>query len=255
MNLYCFTDAAFAYLKNTVKNHFEEVEDKYHETSPWSVAYLEDAELPGEVTMIADRGIKEINLILPTSDNPKEKSKDDINNCIRVYDALKYLPPSVAADPRLWSYLCHETFYEYMVKRWPIEKGADTVNERYFTTSGGARTRYRNGISRLWWIPHLTYDENLDDPYSLTRVILRRQDDMENFMGRNLNLNRKVLHAMLHVLKDKNIEEYSRNVLRDLLEDINKIGGVSVLDALPEEKLIALFSRKYAEHVALNNKF
>lgn len=250
MDLYCFTDAAFAYLKNTVKNHFEEVENKYLETSPWSVAYLKKADIQGDIYMAAERGVPNITLKLPTSDIPREKSKDDLENCIRVYDALKFLPPSVAADPRLWAYLCHETFYEYMVKRWPIEHGSDTVNDRYFTSSGGARTRYRNGISRLWWIPHLTYDENLDDPYSLTRVILRRQDDMENFMGRNLNLNRKVLHAMLHVLEDKSIEEYSRDVLRDLLEDINKIGGVSVLDALPEEKLTALFSRKYDEYVS-----
>lgn len=250
MDLYCFTDAAFAYLKSTVKNHFEEVENNYLKTSPWSVDYLKKADIQGDIFMAAERGVPNIKLKLPISDSPREKSKDDLENCIRIYDALKFLPPSVAADPRLWAYLCHETFYEYMVKRWPIDHGADTVNDRYFTTAGGARTRYRNGIARLWWIPHLTYDENLDDPYSLTRVILRRQDDMENFMGRNLNLNRKVLHAMLHVLKDKSIEEYSRNVLRDLLEDINKIGGVSVLDALPEDKLISLFSRKYDEYVS-----
>lgn len=255
MNLNCFTDAAFAYLKNTVKNHFEEVAGKYQETSPWSVVYLEGTELPGGITLTVERGVPDITLKLPSSDTPRERSKDDLENCIRVYDALKYLPPSVAANPRMWAYLCHETFYEYMVKRWPIDHGADTVNDRYFTTAGGARTRYRNGIARLWWIPHLTYDENLDDPYSLTRVILRRQDDMENFMGRNLNLNRKVLHAMLHVLEDKSIDEYNREVLRELLEDVNKIGGVSVLDALPEEKLITLFSRKYTEHVSSKKRF
>lgn len=254
MNLYCFTDAAFAYLKNTVKSHFSEVESKYQEIEPWSVEYLSKAELPGEVFQTVERGVADISLKIPTSDNPRERSKDDLENCIIVYNALKYLPPSVAADPRMWAYLCHETFYEYMVKRWPVEHGADTVNDRYFTTAGGARTRYRNGIARLWWISHLTYDENLEDPYSLTRVILRRQDDMENFMGRNLNLNRKILHSMLHVLKDKSIEEYNREVLRDLLEDINKIGGVSVLDALPEDKLISLFSRKYEEHVSSKKK-
>ena len=214
------------------------------------VVYLEGTELPGGITLTVERGVPDITLKLPSSDTPRERSKDDLENCIRVYDALKYLPPSVAANPRMLAYLCHETFYEYMVKRWPIDHGADTVNDRYFTTAGEARTRYRNGIARLWWIPHLTYDENLDDPYSLTRVILRRQADLEDILGRDVLLNKKILQSMLRVLEDKSTDEYDRDVMRPLLEDVNKIGGVSVLDALPEDKLISLFSRKYDEYVS-----
>lgn len=250
MNLYCFTDAAFAYLKYTVKNHFGEVENKYHEISPWSVDYLKNAEIQGDIFKPAEQGIAEIKLKIPFSDNSRDKSKDDLENCITIHKALKHLPPSVAADPRLWTYLCHETFYEYMVHRWPIEKGVNTVNDRYFTTAGGARTRYRNGIARLWWIPYLTYDESQDDQYSLTRVLLRRQADLEDILGRDVLLNKKILQSMLRVLEDKSTDEYDRDVLRPLLEDVNKIGGVSVLDALPEDKLISLFSRKYDEYVS-----
>src|SRR5688572_20827119 len=55
-------------------------------------------------------------LVFSEEDNPK----NDAENARRVYNWLPALPPSVAMEERLWGYLTHCVFPDYMAARWPV---------------------------------------------------------------------------------------------------------------------------------------
>ncbi len=167
-----------------------------------------------------------------------EGASQDIENAILLHSSFKgVLKPVQAADRRLWVALTHTSFYPYMVHRWPVENSVNdhgtngTVTDRYFASRG----LFRNGISRLYWLAELTYDESLEDPYEYTRFLMEYQDLINQVDGRSLCRNKDVLRACLKVLKDAG--ELSERQKRLFFEGMCKSGGVRVLDALPGDVL------------------
>ena len=108
-----------------------------------------------------------------------DADNSDFENSVLLYDQLKHLNETEASDERLWVYLTHVTFWEYMRMRWPIENVDNPVSrirERYFMRGSSIESITRSGIARLWWYAHLTYDESRQNKYELTEVLLKRAD-------------------------------------------------------------------------------
>ena len=72
---------------------------------------------------------------------------DDFENMKIMYENLKDLTDSQASDERIWSGLAHHYFWN------------------------STKAPFLNGLSRLWWYARYTYNENLEDPYELTKYI------------------------------------------------------------------------------------
>lgn len=193
-----------------------------------------------------------IELRLPSSNI----ENNDIENSQIIYNELKSLNETQASDPRLWTYLTHMTFWKYMRKRWPVEKFEDEAEEllddlstknrqinfiltRYFLLTPNRRRLLRNGISRLWWYAHLTYDKNRKDPYELTKVLLSHQDIAQNLLERSLGSNKQVLSSILNFLKDN--QSLSREEIREMIKEINLVGGVKNLHILDENEITKVF--------------
>lgn len=195
----------------------------------------------------------------------KNKSADDLNNCIKLYESLKNLPLSLASEERFWSYLTHTSYWEYMCKRWPVQEAEgdaiEFIKTRYFFSSRN-KTFYRNGLSRLWWYAQLTYDNSKDNPYYYTKLMLANQE-IANLLIETTTLSRNkiALTATLEVLKDLfNLEEEGhikklknkRRFIRDLMKFINLVGGVTVWDTLTEKEAYEkawLFVEKNIERI------
>lgn len=165
-------------------------------------------------------------------------AENDSENAIRMHEALKgKLNPVLATDRRFWIAMTHTVFYPYMRSRWEVEnklndKGVNgTITDRYFMDRG----LFRNGISRLYWIPELTYDESLEDPYEYTKFLIENQDLVNQVDGRSFCRNRIALRACLKVLM--NAGDLTRSQKRQYFENLVKKGGVTVLDALPYDLL------------------
>jgi hypothetical protein len=164
---------------------------------------------------------------------------NDSENAVIFYENYKnLLKPVQAADRRLWAALTHTTFYNYANTRWPVtdsvnESGTNgTVTDRYFLSRG----LFRNCISRLYWIPKLTYDDSLEDPYKYTKFLFSNQDLINQVDGRSLCRNKSILKSCLMVLEAK--DGLTESQKRMFFEKLCKKGGISVLDGLPEENLI-----------------
>lgn len=177
---------------------------------------------------------------------PSDGEKFDLENVKTVYSALKHLRISQAVDERLWAYLTHVTFWRYMRRRWPAERyerrpnPAVNIRTRYIFMPNRDRALFRNGIARLWWYGYVSYDEERSDPFELTGILLRKQDIAQQLLERSFSRNRNITKAVLSVLHwmEQNSKLLpSREQFRDLMEHINRLGGVTVLDALSREDI------------------
>ena len=111
---------------------------------------------------------------------------------VNLYEAFRdRINPVQAGDLRLWAFLAHSVYWDYMRERWAIDmvsedegndetvknKMVSRIGVRYFFGASMAKAFVRHGIARLYWSAHLTYDENSkDNPYELTEYFLSRQD-------------------------------------------------------------------------------
>lgn len=173
----------------------------------------------------------------------------DLENSIRLHEAFSGLSPIAARDPRLWVRLAHVEFWAYMRTRWPLEgranrqsdsgKAIDFIKERYFLAGNDSRTLLRNGISRLWWIAHLTIEGSKDDPYYYTRLLFSfsdSQDILATLVERNLGRCRAAIQAFLDLAAERP-EAMDRKYYRPLIKCLNAQGGARLIDLMSKDAI------------------
>jgi Family of unknown function (DUF6339) len=225
---------------------------KYCSDEPWLSGYFgEEAwQLQSNIEMPEDT-----ILTLPAS----KTEVFDLENTQTIFTALRHLTPVQAADERLWAYLSHVTYWEYMRKRWPAEqytnrRFGENIQDRYCFMSDRPRALIRNGIARLWWYGYSTYDETRNDPFELTAVLLKNLDVTQSILERAFSRNRTVTHAVLSVLLEREKAGkpfYARDSVRDLAKYLVRIGGVTIIDALSFGDIRDLVVRKVDQLSAL----
>ena len=239
MKLHYLKEDAVIQLRENMLNNIH----NYQNTDSWIDSYLTE-ELDSDQWYLESRiSYKKANLIIPKGSN-REASKTDAENSKRIHRSMKNLTPAQAIDPRIWTYLTHNVYQEYMSARWlqnqnEISKG--TI-ERYFANSN--RELIRNGIARLWWYGWLTYDPSRDDPYELTDFLLSNQNIAQGMLERTIGNNKEWLVNILDViLKYKN--EYPSVIHSDNIKKFTKYlnfsGGVTLLDCLDKPELENFF--------------
>lgn len=200
-----------------------------------------------ELISTSDCRVSKIEVSDPPSllDN-KGDVKSDVVCAKLIYQWLSALTPVVAADERLWTYLSHVAFAEYMVKRWQtgLERAGkknDVIIDRWFFKGEGARTKMHNGISRLWWFAHVTYDSKRANPFELTEVLLSLQDIQTAFLERSLGLCSPLLQVILEVIQVHSEELDAApergDIFQEWAKDIRLRGGAFLLDAVPKDRL------------------
>ena len=179
-------------------------------------------------------------------------SKTDLDNSKIIFESLKNtITPVQASDLRLWAYLAHDTFWDYMKTRWPIdvpdeddesgtekEKMIRRIGSRYFFQASKGKAFVRQGIARLYWSAYLTYDEKIPDPYEYTEYFLSKQDIFTSSTERSLARNKTLLLAALKVLKNRG--DLKRTQIREYFLELSQAGGLLMLDSLSEEGAIEL---------------
>lgn len=196
---------------------------------------------------------------------PEGDEKFDLENSERLFNALRGLTLTQAADPRLWTYLTHVKYWKYMRKRWPINaevelvKARGSVVSRYFLSGDKARALTRNGVARLWWAGHTCYASSSDgNEFTYAKALFATQDVYASLMERAFSKNRKIIQPVLSVLTKK-LEEGSNfdvreNRCRDDVRGLGKhlvlLGGAMVLDVLDPaaiEEIVEKFITELSE--------
>lgn len=178
-----------------------------------------------------------------------KESVDELVNIAAVYNAMKDLPAAVAMDERLWAGIAIDLAWSYVRNRWDIAKMfADRnedvlkkVREHFLYNAGPRRSFTRNAISRLWWLGRLTYDEKAEgDEFHRTRVVCRDLGYVVDLLERNFSNNPRISAEFVDAVDAARSEVAPsggiilRPELRTLCKYLNMLGGVYILDALPE---------------------
>ncbi len=171
-----------------------------------------------------------------------DAGKSDLENSKLIYEELKSLNETQASDERLWTFLTHVTFWKYMRERWPMEKPAEgkeigRLKDRYFLRNINIESLSRNGISRLWWFAHLTYDDKRSNPYELTEVLLKRADLSVGITERAFGSNKNIRIALLEFLKTNSEISSNEYKTREIYKALNLVGGVRNLPYLEIDEL------------------
>lgn len=174
-----------------------------------------------------------------------DKELYEYENTVVLHAALRDLTPSQAADERLWAWLAHDVYWDYMRSRWPVETASNHkafILDHYFV--GGARGLVRHGLARLWWFGYATYQANAENPYHLTQLLLKTTDARQSIMERQFWRNKDVLVAILDRVgywQTRGLDFYSpRERFRRLCKTFNLYGGTMLLDTLSSNDLHAL---------------
>lgn len=242
MNVLYIKESALEQLKTNIDNNIEKylLDDKwiseYFQSIGWEEWSIQSRLFMYDIALVVD---------------PTDRGKNDAENSKRIYSALKDITPTQASDERLWAYLTHVTYWEYMKARWNVETRLEGnpknfITERYFFASNRQRALVRNGIARLWWYGYVSFDDTRDNPFELTEFLLSKQDLATSLMERQYSNNRDFIIATLSVLKE--YEQVIPSILtkkpiQALTKHIQHIGGVSILDALDREDIKRLVEK------------
>lgn len=239
MKLRYLKEDAVAQLRENIANNVY----NYQYGDNWIDGYLTEM-LDSDQWYLESRiSYQKANLIIPTGNN-RDASKTDAENSKRIHRSLKNLTPTQAIDSRIWTYLTHNVYHEYMAARWlqnqkEISKG---TLERYFANSN--REIIRNGIARLWWYGYLTYDPSREKPYELTDFLLSNQNLAQGILERTIGNNKEWLVNMLDVIlkyKDDYPSVIHSDNIKKFTKYLNFAGGVTLLDCLDKPELEAFF--------------
>ncbi len=201
-------------------------------------------------------------LKIPTK---KEFNETECENAIALHKYYKSIDETQASDSRLWTYLSHVEFRDYVMKRWNSyssekalgdnkDKAITYLLDHYFIRDNDRGLRH-HAVARLWWAAQLTYapwegdpdffgDLKKDDPYYFTRVLLSDEDIYQTFLERGLGRSNRVLISVLEYLdEDKEFSGLSGRIHRSLAKELNLIYGVKKLASLDRKGLKSLIQK------------
>lgn len=246
--LKCFRQAHL----DQVHANLLELVRKYEGSDSWIADFFGAAPWSSETSLFLPEGTELLS--------PQGNKHNDLENTKRIHTVLRHLTIAQATDERLWAWLTHVQFWEYMRARWPVEsymrEGATpsaiviNIRDRYFFSGNRDRSLVHNGIARLWWYGHVSFDATREDPYELTAVLLQKLDIAQSLLERSISRNPSVTKAVLRLLVEQRTEGRDLSIrknFRTLVKHLNRLGGVAVLDLLSEDEIKAELEKKVRE--------
>jgi hypothetical protein len=175
-------------------------------------------------------------------------NKREVENCVLMYKAMGGISNYLARDERLWTYLTHSVLLKYARNRWPIpeddEKAVKHIKSHFFCIGASRGIERDNASSRLWWMASLCHRANgLSFTESLTCLLLE-SDVRANIVERpttsqNINIFSAILKKLNESYKtDKKL--FERVKFRNVMKWLNLSGGIKLLGALPEGRIISI---------------
>lgn len=236
------------YSTRTVQSLLEHVDDRldwYYEPGDLEVDMPDEIEQP-----IRDSGLDygEIADLLSS----RSTSTDDDTNALAVYGALNFLTRQQAADERLWTYLCHVECPQYTAARWLDQRPADRkaaarkVQNHFFVRDNRSLVR-DNALSRLWWLGLIAHEADAEAPALFLKILLHKQDIRSALIERpSISMNARIIRAIYVVMREHWEAEaekaplFLRDKFRLWMINLNRRGGVVLLDALGDNQLDAV---------------
>lgn len=178
----------------------------------------------------------------------------EVECCMKMYGALGDVSRYLARDERLWVYLSHTFLLGYARARWPIPADDNLAIKHiktHFFCEGARGVERDNVASRLWWMASLC---NRTEGMSLEEALtcfLHQSDVRANIVERpTTSQNVRVFSAVLKKLNESYKTDkalFTREKFRSVMKGLNLRGGVKLLAALPEAKILHILDECIAQ--------
>ena len=156
-----------------------------------------------------------------------------------LYEKLP-LQPAQASDQRIWTYLTHNVFNEFMGKLRPIKETTkgDYVVEHYFCKS--AKALLYNDIALFWWLFYLTERRgNPQDRYTLTREVFTMRDYTRHLFsgkqGRSVDFRQGVLEYVVE--NPKLFANFKEAKVRLIMSNLNTTAGSTLVSSYKSSEI------------------
>lgn len=173
----------------------------------------------------------------------------DFENARMLYEMLKEINPTLASDQRIWAWLAHVPFMEYMAKRWPVgeqpkEKRVGYIVGHWFVKTQASTSYMRHGIAMLWWGAYSTYSPERSDPFELTKEFFSMQDYTRTLFG-SLGRSDKFRRALLeYVVENPDLFNTHKEArVRFLMRRLNYTGGYKIIPDLSVAEIKKLINQ------------
>ena len=206
--------------------------------------FLQDRFPYEEENLLVTPHVKEpvglLERMVPTTDG-------DYLSAIALYDAYKCLTPLQAINSQFWESLALTDLFPYMQKRWNLAEAKDLkksiLNHFTFKSHG----IMRQGLAGLWWLVHLSIDEQRDNKYELTEYLFKNYTlRFIRFGVGKVIQHKEAAIGILQYIKDneKNIPSLE-SVAHGLTSYFNKLGAVKQLTFLDR----SFFYKEMENHI------
>jgi hypothetical protein len=182
--------------------------------------------------------------------NPNDDKDANFRNSKKLYEALSGVTPSQAADERLWAYMTHVEFWDYMRSVRPPEdidasKRSKYIVQHWFVDGSTQKDLTRNDISTLWWGAYLTHDKEREDPYELTKELWSMKDYTRSLLGGIQGRQHDFTKGLLEfVIEHPDIfADYKEGKVRFLMREANYAGGYKNFRSLSRGDIKAFFAK------------
>lgn len=186
----------------------------------------------------------------------EDRGFSDLLNCKIIYQNLKNLTDTQACSENLWAGLSHTAFYGALRKRYQyttkeskdIQKDASAIASRFFFQGTIRKGKFRNLLSKSWWVGRLTYDPERENPFEKLDIIGSESISTkisDIFYNNNFAANPEILDGIVGALRffrERDIYVNPLSHLRPALQELNKAGGAVVLDELGAGEIEAMFT-------------
>ncbi len=200
--------------------------------------------------------IQKSNLVCPTAKGlklamPSEGKDFQFKNALKVYEHFKNMSVMEATDARIWTYLTHVTFWDYMTKFRPIgdqqeNQKVNYILRHYFVDPVNSKNLLLNDISLLWWGTHLTYDpDHKENPYWLTEELFSMLDYTRHLLPGSQGRHREFARAVMQYVAEhkKLFLNYKEAKIRFVMRKCNFTAGYKVFPVLSRKEIIDLISQ------------
>lgn len=175
--------------------------------------------------------------------NPDYNISDSKNIKI-LYDNMKTLPPAIAADERVWVGLSFSSFWRYIQYRRAeeLKSGSELdIKNSFFFMRGRRRSGFVHCVSRFWWIAHILYDAERENPYELCEYFASRAFPSRAVLFSSVNLvsNPEIAKGIVqcHYDRWKEGKDDGRYPYVEANKFWNCLGGISIVDSFSRQEV------------------
>ena len=175
-------------------------------------------------------------------DMSSTKPEIEVQNSLKVFEALPGMTPAIAREGRIWTRLTHVEGLEYSRARWLSGASGEAVDKAvldHFFGTGLTSIRDDNAIGRLWWNARVAkIAAGAGDHENALNVILKSADIRSNFVERSRTTSRPQLaQGLIRIMTAEPWVTSDEASFRHFMKVLNRNGGGILFEVMSKSEV------------------